>query len=413
MTALRRVDVGTARRLAIAKQRLAGPAPPSSPAKVLDVIRSIRCVQLDPISVVARSPLLVLRSRLEGFQPKQLDRLLFRDHSLFEYWAHAASIVLSEDYAIFRYRMRNWTGTGPGAWSDRTRDWIQSNAKLQRSVLSELRRRGPLRVRDFTDHSVESWESSGWTRDRNVDQMVRFLWIQGKVMVADRNGLEKWWDLAERVLPESVRRERLSDAQVARRAIELSLRCLGVGTAAHVRGHFTHGYPGLPAILQGFERSGLVERVEVIREGAPMRGDWYVHHEDLPLLERIERGRWEPRTTMLSPFDNLMHDRKRLLALFGVDYKMEIYVAAVKRRHGYYSMPVLHGDRFVARVDPANDREGSRLIVRHVVPEPRVKADAANAMVVSNAVHELAAWVGAERVDVDRSVPLAWRRALG
>jgi uncharacterized protein YcaQ len=411
MTVLRRIDVGTARRLAIATQRLAGPTPLSSPARVLDVIRSIRCVQLDPISVVARSPLLVLRSRIGNFQPKHLDRLLYRDHSLFEYWAHAASIVLSEDYPIFRYRMRSWPGGA--AWGDRVRDWIALNAKLRRSVLSELRRRGPLRLRDFPDDSVESWESSGWTRDRNVDQMVRFLWIQGKVMVADRNGLEKWWDLAERVLPEPVRRQRMSDGQVARRAIELSLRCLGVATAAHVRGHFTHGYPGLPEILQGFERSGLAERVDVIDDGAPRPGTWYVHREDLPLLDRIERGRWEPRTTMLSPFDNLLHDRKRLLDLFGLDYKMEIYVAAVKRRHGYYSMPVLHGDRFLARVDPANDRENSRLIVRHVVPEPGVKADAANTEAVSNAVHDLAAWLSAERVDVDRSVAPAWRRALG
>lgn len=411
MSVVRRVDLVTARRLAIAKQRLAGTPPRSSPAKVLDVIRSIRCVQLDPISVVARSPLLVLRSRIDDFQPRHLDRLLYRDRSLFEYWAHAASIVLSEDYPIFRYRMRNWPGSG--AWSDRVRDWIELNAKLRRSVLSELRRRGPLRLRDFPDHSVQSWESSGWTRDRNVDQMVRFLWIQGKVMVADRNGLEKWWDLAERVLPEPVRHERMSDGQVARRAIEFSLRCLGVGTTAHVRGHFTHGYPGMPEILQGFERSGLVERVEVVVDGAPRPGTWYVHREDLPLLERIERGGWEPRTTMLSPFDNLMHDRKRLLDLFGLDYKMEIYVAAVKRRHGYYSMPVLHGDRFLARVDPVNDREGSRLIVRHVVPEPGVKADAANAGAVSNAVHDLAGWLGADRVDVDRSVPPTWRRALG
>lgn len=412
MTALRRIDVGTARRLAIAKQRLAGPPPRSSPAKVLDVVRSIRCVQLDPISVVARSPLLVLRSRIDGFQPRHLDRLLFRDHSLFEYWAHAASIVLSEDYPIFRYRMRNWTRTGPGAWSDRTRAWIQSNAKLRRSVLSELRRRGPLRVRDFPDHSVESWVSSGWTRDRNVDQMVRFLWIQGKVMVADRNGLEKWWDLAERVLPEAVRRERMTDGQVARRAIELSLRCLGVGTPAHVRGHFTHGYPGLPEILQGFERRGLVERVEIVDEGAPRPGTWYVHRDDLPLLERIEGGRWEPRTTMLSPFDNLMHDRKRLLDLFGLDYKMEIYVAAAKRRHGYYSMPVLDGDRFIARVDPAYDRQRSRLIVRQVVAEPGIKLNAANTRVVSSAAFDLAAWLGAGRVDAERSVPPAWRRAL-
>jgi uncharacterized protein len=411
MSATRQIDVTTARRLAIAKQRLAGPEPRSSPAKVLDVVRSIRCVQLDPISVVARSPLLVLRSRLGDFQPKHLDRLLFRDRSLFEYWAHAASIVLTEDYPIFRYRMRHWPG--PGVWSDRVRDWIELNAKLRRSILSELRRRGPLRLRDFPDRSVESWESSGWTRDRNVDQMVRFLWIQGKVMVADRNGLEKWWDLTERVLPEPVRRERLSDTQVARRAIELSLRCLGVGTANHVRGHFTHGYPGLVSILQGFERSGLVERVDVVRDGARQPGVWYVHRDDLPLLERIDRGRWEPRTTMLSPFDNLLHDRKRLLDVFGIDYKMEIYVAAAKRRHGYYSMPVLHGDRFLARVDPAADRQASRLIVRQLVPEPGVKADAANTAAVSSAVHELAGWVGAEYLDVDHSVPAAWRRALG
>jgi len=159
VTALRRIDLCTARRLAIATQRLAGPMPRSSPAKVLDVIRSIRCVQLDPISVVARSPLLVLRSRIGGFQPKHLDRLLYRDRALFEYWAHAASIVLSEDHPIFRYRMRNWPG--PEARGDRVRGWIQSNAKLRRSVLSELRRRGPLRLRDFPDHSVESWESSG------------------------------------------------------------------------------------------------------------------------------------------------------------------------------------------------------------------------------------------------------------
>jgi uncharacterized protein len=410
--AIRQIDLTTARRLAIAKQRLAGHEPRSSPAKVLDVIRSIRCVQLDPISVVARSPLLVLRSRLRDFQPRHLDRLLYRDRSLFEYWAHAASIVLSEDYPIFRYRMRNWPGP-PGSWGDRVRDWMQLNAKLRRSVLSELRKRGPLRLRDFPDHSVQSWESSGWTRDRNVDQMVRFLWIQGKVMVADRNGLEKWWDLAERVLPESVRRERLTDAQVARRAIELSLRCLGVGTAAHVRGHFTHGYPGLPAILQGFERTGLAERVEVVHEGTSRPGTWYVHRDDMPLLERIERGWWEPSTTMLSPFDNLLHDRKRLLDLFGLDYKMEIYVAAVKRRHGYYSMPVLHGDRFLARVDPANDRELSRLLVHNVVPEPGFRADRVSATAVSTAVQDLAAWLGANSVEVAGRVPVAWRRALG
>jgi uncharacterized protein YcaQ len=406
--AVRRVDLGTARRLAIAKQRLAGAPPRSSPAKVLDVVRSIRCVQLDPISVVARSPLLVLRSRLDGFDPRHLDRLVYRDRSLFEYWAHAASIVLSEDFAIHRYRMRQWPGSG--AWADRVRTWIEQNASLRRSILSALRRRGPLRIRDLADTSVEGWRSSGWTADRNVDQMVRFLWVQGKVMVSDRRGLEKWWDLTERILPENVRRQRLRDADVARRAIELSLRCLGIGTAPHVAGHFTHRYPGLPAVLADFERRGVVERVEVMRDGTRLAGTWYVHRDDVPLLDAIERGRWEPRITLLSPFDNLLHDRKRLSTVFDLDYRMEIYVPATKRRYGYYAMPVLHGDRFIARVDPAADRAGSRLLVRSVVPEPGVRPDRSNLAAVSTAVRDLAAWLGADAIEVSPSVPAPWRR---
>jgi hypothetical protein len=272
MTAVRRIDLATARRLAIAKQRLSGSAPRSSPAKVLDVVRSIRCVQLDPISVVARSPLLVLRSRLAGFDPAHLDRLLWRDRSLFEYWAHAASIVLTEDYPIHHYRMRSFPQAG--GWGTRFADWVSRNDALRRAIVRDLRRRGPLRLRDFADNPVsESWVSTGWTRDRNVDQMIRFLWVRGAVMVADRRGLEKWWDLAERVLPAEARGARIRDAVVTRRAAELSLRALGVATAAHIRAHFTvDRYPGLPDALGRLQRDGRIVRVEVAAEGDSLPG---------------------------------------------------------------------------------------------------------------------------------------------
>lgn len=400
MTGVRRIDLVTARRMAIEAQRLSGPMRRSSPAALLEVMRQIRCVQLDPISVVARSPLLVLRSRLAGFRPAHLDRLLYGDRSLFEYWAHAASIVLTEDYPIHRYRMRTWPGTRP--WADRTREWLRTNDKLRRSILSDLRRRGPLRIRDLTDHAVESWVSSGWTRDRNVDQMVRFLWVMGKVMVADRNGLEKWWNLSERVLPPDVRGGRaLGAVEVTRRAAQRSLRGLGVATAAQIKGHFTvDRYPELPRVLAELERTGTIERVEVVRDGAVLPGPWFVHVEDLPLLERIERGSWRPRTTLLSPFDNLIHDRRRSLTLFDLDYRMEIYVPKAKRRFGYYAMPLLHGDRFVARVDPAVDREGGRLVVNAVHPEDGARPDRGLGPVVADAINELAAWAGASSVEV-------------
>jgi uncharacterized protein YcaQ len=409
MTAIRRIDLVTARRLAILKQRLAGPAPRSSPARVLDVVRSIRCVQLDPISVVARSPLLVLRSRLEGFDPAHLDRLLWRDRALFEYWAHAASIVLTEDYPIHRFRMRNYPSRDDG-WGTRFGAWVERNDGLRRSILRSLRRTGRMRVRDFDGNAAsDSWVSSGWTADRNVNQMLQFLWLRGEVLVADRRGLEKWWDLGERVLPAEARSERIGELEVTRRAAQHSLRALGVATPLQIRSHFTIGrYPQLPRVLAELERRGAIERVEV----ESLTGTWYVHRDDLPALERIERGVWEPRSTLLSPFDNLIHDRRRAASLLGIDYRMEIYVPKAKRRFGYYAMPLLHGDRFVARVDSALDREGGRLVVRAVHPEDGTTPSRALAPVVAGAIGGLAAWASVSRVDLEGPAPAVWRRAL-
>ncbi len=413
MQAVRTVDVATARRLAIAKQRLDAPATRSSPARVLDVARSIRCVQLDPISVVARSPLLVLRSRLAGFEPKHLDALLWRDRSLFEYWAHAASIVLTEDYPIHAWEMRRLVMPNGTGWHERVVEWIRANDRLRRSILRQLRRDGPLPSRAIADIASESWRSTGWTNERNVDRMLALLWRAGRILVAGREGLQKFWDLAERVLPEGVTRGRLSDLEVTRRAAERSICGLGVATPAHIRGHFTTGrYPELARVLQTFERDGVVERVDVGDDGTLLKGTWYVHRDDLPLLDRIEAGRWRPRATLLSPFDNLIHDRKRSLELFDLDYRMEIYVPKAERRFGYYAMPLLDGDRFVARVDPAADRARGRLVVRRVTPEPGVKPDRSSAVAVAAAVEELASWTGADAIEVAGPVPQAWRRAL-
>ena len=413
MTALRTVELADARRLAIAKQRLAGPAPRSSPAKVLDVIRSIGCVQIDPIAVVARSPLLVMRSRIPSFRPAHLDRLLWRDRELFEYWAHAASIVLIEDYPIHAWWMRTYFRPDGTASAAEVIGWIRANDGLRRSILRQLRREGPLPSRAITDVASEPWRSTGWTNERNVDRMLAQLWRSGRILVAARRGQEKLWDLAERVLPDRTPRERLSGREVTRRAAERSLSALGVATEAHIRKHFTvDRYPELPRVLDGLERRGVVERVDVRDDGAGLKGPWFIHRDDLPMLEETERGRWSPRTTLLSPFDNLIYDRKRAQVMFGIDYRMEIYVPKEKRRFGYYAMPLLDGDRFVARVDAAYDRVGDRLVVHAAHPEDGVRATTANAEPVSRAVEELATWLGVRRIEADALVPAPWRRAL-
>jgi uncharacterized protein YcaQ len=177
-TAVREIDLATARRLAVDAQRLSGPVPRSSPSRVLEVIRSIRCVQLDPISVVARSPLLVLRSRLGGFEPRHLDRLLWRDRSLYEYWAHAASIVLTEDHQIHAWYMRRYLDEG-STWDRRL---LEAGREREAAPLDprSVATRWPAASRALDGGPApQSWRMSGWSNERNVERILSLLWGMG------------------------------------------------------------------------------------------------------------------------------------------------------------------------------------------------------------------------------------------
>jgi uncharacterized protein YcaQ len=364
----------------------------------MDLIHTVRALQLDPTAVVARSHLLVLWSRLGPYDPALVDDLLFGERALFEYWAHAASIVLTEDYPIHRIHMRTWPGNG--AWADRIHSWMHDNAKLRRAILTRLRREGPLTSRAFEEMAARSWTSTGWTNERNVERMLTFLWVQGTVLVAGRSGGSRLWDLAERVLPDWTPRERLGARQASRRSIELSLKALGVARPSHIKSHFVPGrFDGFPRALDDLERAGRVVRLAVSDDGVK-GGPWYVHIDDVALLEGIEAGEWEPRRTLLSPFDNVIHNRDRTLELFDFHYRIQIYAPPAKRPYGYYVMPVLDGERIVARIDPAFDRKANRLVVKSVHPEPGVGVRTVE-RALKPSLEELAALLGAR--DVDRS----------
>jgi uncharacterized protein YcaQ len=193
-----------------------------------------------------------------------------------------------------------------------------------------------------------------------------------------------------------------------RLAAQRSLRALGVATARDIDRHFTAGrYPGLAATLAALERAGRVEQVRLSANGAERPGPWYVHADDLPLLERLRSGDWQPRTTLLSPFDNVLIDRERTERLFGFHFRMEIYVPKAARRYGYYVLPILHGDQLVGRLDPAFDRASGRLVVNAIHPEPDAPASAGAA--VATALQELAAFLGATGIDLGQPPPGVWR----
>ncbi|MCC6805624.1 MAG: YcaQ family DNA glycosylase [Anaerolineae bacterium] len=405
----RTITKTTARRLAIARQRLAGTPPPATAESILDVVRDLGCLQLDPISAVARSHQLVLWSRLGQYKLADLDRLIYADRHLFEYWAHVASIVLTEDYPIHHWRMRNYVnGDGDDPWSLRVRDWIEQNRDLHDFILAELTEKGAMLSRELELDGVDPkhWVSSGWTSGRNVSRMLDFLWSQGRIMVAGRSGVQKKWDLAERCLPEWTPRDQWESDQVVAYAAQKSLRALGVGTIQHIKLHYTRGrYPDLARVLTELEKQGRVARVGI--EG--VSGTYYIHADDLLLLDRIEAGDWEPRTTLLSPFDNLICDRKRTETLWDFYFRIEIYVPADKRQYGYYVLPILHGDQLIGRIDPTFERKTRTLRVSNIYAEPGAPADAAPAIRAS--IKSLAGFLGAKQIEYGE-VANVWRRKI-
>jgi uncharacterized protein len=409
---LRTLDPALARRLFVSRQHLAGPSRATGPGPdgIMAVAADLASLQLDPISVVARSHRLVLWSRLGGYDPADLEALLWRERRLFEYWANAAAIVCTEDYPIHSLLMRRYP-SARSAHNRKLRLWLAENQALRRSILRQLRAGDPLPSRALEDRSRTAWRSSGWTAGRNVERMLDVLWTQGRIMVAGRQGQQRVWDLAERFLPPWTQTRRPPEREVVRLAAQRSLRALGVATARDIGRHFTAGrYPRLQTVLAALERDGRVERVRLAADGAEWPGPWYVHADDLPLLERLQAGDWQPRTTLLSPFDNLISDRERTRRLFGFDFRMELYVPKAARRYGYYVLPVLHGDRLVGRVDPAMDRRQNRRLVHAVHAEPDAPASAGPA--VATALEELAKFLGADGVELRRPPPPVWRSGL-
>jgi uncharacterized protein YcaQ len=400
-----------ARQLAVMAQHLDGVYETADKATMLAVIQQLGCLQIDPINVVARNPLLVLWSRLGPYDVADLEALLWQDKTLFEYWAHAASIVLADDYPIHHMMMHTY-GQGDSKWSQKVRNWAEANDVFRQYILDELARRGPLFADEFEDKAAVPWRSSGWTAARNVTMMLDFLWTRGTITVSRRQGagfgLKKQWALMTRHLPQWRDHEPLPPRELVSLAVEKSLKALGVGTEKQIRNHFVRGrYPGLSEILPELVASGRVHPLTI-----PEINDdiWYIHDDDLPALERLRRGEWQPSTRLLSPFDNLICDRDRTQELFEFYYRSEIYTPKAKRQYGYYVMPILRGEKLIGRIDPKMDRKKKHLLIHAVHAEPDAPKTAAPA--IAQAITDLAQFLGAKQIVYSKKIPAIWRKAL-
>ena len=331
-----RVSVEEARRIAVRAQLLDGSA-----TGVLETVRTLGFLQVDPISTVAPPQQLVLWSRLGAFDPSELDDLLWRRKQLFEWNAFIYPI---EDLPIALAQMRR-RRTGKYAWERRGNEFLKENASFRRYVLRELERRGPLLSREIEDHASMQRERHVWWGTRKMGLMLDLLASRGQVAVVGRRGGQRVWDLAERWYPPT---ETISLQEAKRRQAEKRFRSLGVR----------------------YDKR---------------RNRWLAHPDAVD-------GPVPDRTTFLSPFDRLIHDRDRLEALWGFFYRLEMYVPKAKREYGYYVLPILRGDRLVGRIEPVVDRRARVLRVLGVWPEPGIRLGR-----LDRPLDELARFVGAER----------------
>ena len=251
------LTVERARRLAVMGQLLAAP----QPRTIADVVHELGMVQMDPTRAVARTEHLVLFSRLgKRYRIADLERMLWDERSLFEYWAH---ILPTADYPLYRGTMRRRAIQGGSSRSRYIDQWLAANALFRRYVLRELRRRGPLRTRDLEDRTVEGWRTGGWNDDgRFSAMMLEVLWSRGEVMIAGRDGQQRLWDLAERCVP--VDEPAWSQRAVARATLDRQLRAWGVAKTQQFGWAFDGRPPGWGRALAELVREGIAIPVRVM-----------------------------------------------------------------------------------------------------------------------------------------------------
>jgi hypothetical protein len=383
------ITAGEARRLALRAQGLLGADARRGGAA--GMLRRLSAVQLDTISVLARSHELVPYARLGAIGRDKIEQAFWSPARprAFEYWAHAACVLPLEDWPYYAARRRRIAARG--------RRWHKVSQTTCDEVLARLRAEGPL-----TATQLGGAKAGGpWWDWSEVKIAAEWLFDTGQAACVRRIGWRRVYDLPERVIPQSLLDKDPSDEECLSYLVTLAVRALGVATHADIREHLRLPQPDKNVDIDRVaEASGLTPTV-IVGDRKPLPA--WADPDALAWL--VGGGRGTHRTTLLSPFDSLIWDRKRTKRIFGFQHALEAYVPKEKRVHGYYTMPLLSGGRLLGRADPA--REGKTLVARQVTLD---NAGAARPM--ARALAEAAAWVGCDNIHTERIFPPHHRQPL-
>jgi uncharacterized protein YcaQ len=395
------LSAAAARRIALAAQGFADPAPRGTPdiRALRRVLGRIGLLQIDSVNVLVRSQYLPLFSRLGPYPAALLDRAAYarRGRELFEYWGHEASLLPVVTQPLLRWRMER---AASDAW-DRIRRIQREQPGLVERVRDLVAERGPVGAGDLAERRAV--RAGPWWDWDDTKTALEWLFYRGEITTASRRGFERLYDLTERVLPAAVLATPTPDPAEARRGlVRIAARALGVATEKDLRDYFRLGPADARAAVTALVEDGLLRPVTVEGWGRP------AYLDPAARLPRRVRA-----ATLLSPFDSLVWERSRAERLWGFRYRLEIYTPSHKRVHGYYVLPFLLGEHLVARADLKADRAAGVLRVPGVHLEDGHAAEEV-AAALAPALHRLARWLGLDGVDVpaggDLAVPLS--RAL-
>jgi len=372
---------------------------PAAKADVLEAIRRMQLLQIDTINVVARSPYLVLFSRLGSYEPAWLDELL-AEGALFEQWAHAACFLPFEDYPLIRRLILE------GLRSSYFSGWIEEQQEHIANVRTALVDNGPQKSTDFKSEKGPG----GWWNWKVEKGILEYLFSRGEVMVIRRENFQRVYDLTERVLPDWDDSSVPPMDLVYRTLICKSVKALGIARPEWVADYYRLPKRSVLALLPEMVSNGELSEIHVEEWAEPA----LFVKENAPLLEEARQGKLKATyTTLLSPFDPVVWDRARARQLFGFDFMIQAYTPAAKRQYGYFPLPLLHNGRLIGRVDAKAHRKDRIFEVRGFFLEDNTELTDEMARAISNALLHCADWHQAPQVVLHETIPVELRNSLG
>ncbi|OOG66017.1 hypothetical protein B0E46_00465 [Rhodanobacter sp. B04] len=378
---------------------------------VVAAIERMRLLQIDTIHVVARSPYLVLHARLGAYPMEWLDEALAQGQ-LAECWAHEACFVSAADVGLHR----GWLGQRGSHWAQRHAERMHREQRTEMDALLEgVRVSGAVRAADFVRKEGDARTAKpGWWAWKPEKRWLEAWFALGELMVARRENFQRIYDLAANVLaqldpPFDIAAAALPATELRQRFVLDSVRALGVTQAGWIADY----YRLKPAVTER-ELAPLLARGDLLRVSVQ---DWkipgYVHRDHAGMLSRALRGRLRAtHTALLSPFDPLVWDRARALAMFGFEYTIECYTPAAKRRYGYFVLPILHRGRLVGRLDAKAHRGEGAFEVKALFLEPGVVPDDGLVQALATAIADTARWHGTPTIRLGRTQPVTLAKAL-